>query len=138
PPLKGGDIPESMKGSVYHPSPDGKDSNLLLCFHGLGDTPLPFVRLWKQMALPQTALMSLQGPFPLLDLGYCWHESFDSQGELIRPTRGENRRSKTLCEAVDQLCEVMDAMVTKAGWEWSQMFGLGFSQGGCALMALML
>ena len=37
---------------------------------GLGDKPEPFYALAERMALPQTALLALQGPDPLLDLGF--------------------------------------------------------------------
>lgn len=48
----------------YAPSHDGKESNLLLMLHGLGDTCKPFFELGKQFKLPATCVLSLQAPFP--------------------------------------------------------------------------
>lgn len=48
----------------YAPSHDGKESNLLLLLHGLGDTCKPFFELGKQFKLPGTCVLSLQAPFP--------------------------------------------------------------------------
>lgn len=61
---------------VYAPSDDGVDENLLVVLHGLGgwfvvpltladgvgDTMAPFVRMAKQLKLPQTATLVLQAP----------------------------------------------------------------------------
>lgn len=69
----------------YRPSPDGKDLNLLIMFHGLGkfhfgsflviqskaertlkveigDTCGPFSKLGESLNLPSTAVLSLQAP----------------------------------------------------------------------------
>lgn len=66
----------------YRPSPDGKDLNLLVMFHGLGkstslslnfceaertlkisgDTCDPFMKLGTSLNLPSTAVLSLQAP----------------------------------------------------------------------------
>lgn len=48
----------------YIPAKDGKDANLLIMFHGLGDTKAAFAGLAKQLSLPSTAVISLQAPNP--------------------------------------------------------------------------
>ena len=68
---------------TYTPAPD-RDANLLILFHGLGDTKVPFTGLAKSLNLPQTATLSLQGPqrVPLLEEeAYQWWHSFDELGE---------------------------------------------------------
>ncbi|KNZ53931.1 uncharacterized protein VP01_3099g3 [Puccinia sorghi] len=67
----------------YHPSPDGIDTNLLIFFHGLGDTHVPFGQLGRKLNLPQTSWMSIRAfervPF-LEEEAYQWWESFDETG----------------------------------------------------------
>lgn len=46
----------------YAPSKDGHDANLLIMFHGLGDTKAAFAGLGRQLNLPATAVLSLQAP----------------------------------------------------------------------------
>ena len=68
---------------TYSSSPD-RDTNLLILFHGLGDTKAPFASLATSLNLPQTATLSLQGPqrVPLLEEeAYQWWPSFDELGE---------------------------------------------------------
>lgn len=48
----------------YAESKDGKQANLLIMLHGLGDTCAPFFALGKQLSLPATCVLSLQAPFP--------------------------------------------------------------------------
>lgn len=69
---------------TYTPSPSSITSNLLILFHGLGDTHLPFSTLGKSLNLPQTAVLSLRGPerVPLLEEeAWSWWMSFDPLGE---------------------------------------------------------
>ena len=59
---------------------DGIDQNLLILFHGLGDSALNFLKFAQNMRLPQTALLSIQGPN---EIPFCqgkgWFPAFDDE-----------------------------------------------------------
>lgn len=46
---------------------------------------VPFAKLAKQLALPQTATLALPAPLPIPGLpeGRMWFEAVDAQGELL-------------------------------------------------------
>lgn len=86
----------------YSPSPDGKDLNLLIMFHGLGtsarrirledadltqslgDTKGPFFKLAKSFNLPGTAVLSLQAPTPCVPpRTSCSHAANPAQNTLL-------------------------------------------------------
>lgn len=56
--------PALLRGCAFRGAADGLNENLLLLFHGLGDTPAPFDRLAGRLALPQTASLALAGKLP--------------------------------------------------------------------------
>ena len=68
--------------------------NLLLLFHGLGDTPTSYARFARTISLPQTAAVSLGAPHevPFSDGGRSWFTVFDESMELIPGALGEKRR----------------------------------------------
>ena len=49
-------------GHRYLPSADGHDDNLMIMFHGRGDSPGPFATLATALNLPCTAALVLAGP----------------------------------------------------------------------------
>ncbi|CAE7066469.1 unnamed protein product [Rhizoctonia solani] len=109
---------------VYSPSDDGVDENVLIVLHGLGDTMAPFVRMAKQLKLPQTATLVVQAPdlIPFLDQGeemYQWYTSFTSLGELI-----ERPNPMPAVERIHKLIGYLQA----SGWSNIHLFG--FAQGG--------
>mmetsp|Transcript_12094 Transcript_12094/g.15831 ORF Transcript_12094/g.15831 Transcript_12094/m.15831 type:complete len:415 (+) Transcript_12094:79-1323(+) len=53
----------------YQHSHDGVDENLLIFFHGAGDSHLPFDALGRRMELPQTATLSLSASLSLNSSG---------------------------------------------------------------------
>ncbi|GAA5860964.1 hypothetical protein JCM1840_002020 [Sporobolomyces johnsonii] len=108
----------------YSPSSDRVDSNLLILFHGLGDTYHPFAQLGSSLKLPQTAVLALQAPqrVPLLEeQAWQWWDSFDSLGELI----SNPNPSSTL----SLLLKVLTHLTTTCAWHPSQLHLFGFAQG---------
>ena len=128
-------FPSQFKNFDYCPSPDGTDANLLVMFHGLGDSPTPFTKLGKQFSLPQTALLALRAPFALpLELGYGWFECIDlAKGDFIQPQRGEKRRVQSLQRCLAELDKVLEVLLT-CGWAHRELFLFGYSQGGTVAM----
>lgn len=126
------DFPPSLSGFIYSPSKDGIDSNLLILFHGLGDSPKPFYALGSTFALPQTAILALSAPFliPFLDDERQWFDYFDeSTGEPLRPDPSETRRWRSLNSCLDILDLALDSLCSH-GWDPSRIFLFGYAQGG--------
>ncbi|GAA5885278.1 hypothetical protein JCM16303_005983 [Sporobolomyces ruberrimus] len=117
---------DSRLSFSYSPSPNGTDSNLLIFFHGLGDTFAPFAQLGKSLNLPQTAILSLQAPtqIPLLEEpAFEWWESFDPLGEIIQ----NPNPTKTL----ELITKVISYLTSSTGpnWPLSSLHFFGFAQG---------
>jgi hypothetical protein len=115
----------------YAPSPTGLDSNLLILFHGLGDTCTPFFTLGQSLNLPQTAVLAIQGTsrIPLLEEeAWGWWNSFDSLGDLI-----PNPDPSETLSVLGNVLEYLTNEENGAGWKASQIHLFGFAQGGsCA------
>lgn len=71
---------------LYEGAPDGVDENLLILFHGLGDSPQRYMQLAKTLALPQTAVLAVGGlqEVPFAEGGRSWFTVFDADLELIK------------------------------------------------------
>ena len=142
----------------YQHSHDGIDTNLLIFFHGTGDSYIPYDKLGQQMQLPQTATLSLSAsssfnsddgddnssssklvklPF---DLGYTWFEEMDyNTGETL--SKNHTRRLSSLLHAVvlieRLLCSlIIDCGDDDDGWIPERIFLFGFSSGACLVMEL--
>ncbi|KAN0063716.1 hypothetical protein ACQY0O_003766 [Thecaphora frezii] len=118
----------------YFPAPSSTESNLLILFHGLGDTQRPFATLGQslQRTLPQTAVLSVQASkrVPFLDEGeeaWMWWDTFDSLGEILtkpNPT--------STVAGIQALLDYLTAPREDSGCAWPP-FALhlfGFGQGG--------
>lgn len=141
---------------TYRHSHDGIDENLLIFFHGAGDTHLPFDALGRKMALPQTATLSISASISLSNLisestnnkfielpfglGYTWFEEMDYEctGETL--DSNHPRRLKSLTTALEilypLLCSLTDQGITDFTWLPERVFLFGFSAGGCLAMEL--
>ncbi|CAK5278345.1 unnamed protein product [Mycena citricolor] len=120
--------PESSKIRVpffYAPSDDGTDENLLILFHGLGDTHIPFSKLGKQFKLPQTAVLAIRAPdqVPFLyEDAFEWYTSFDPLGDLLpRPNP---------TPALDLLDSIFQHLTDDCTWPTNRIHLFGFAQGG--------
>jgi len=153
--------PDSSNTYTYRHSPDGVDENLLIFFHGAGDSHLPYDALGGKMQLPQTAVLSLSAslspdlsrekkskkPYKFVELpfglGYTWFEEMDySTGEIL--PKDSPRRSKSLKHALYLLeplvCSLTGIDVDDGAdasdtiWIPERIFFFGFSAGGCLVM----
>ena len=145
----------------YRHSPDGVDENLLIFFHGAGDSHLPYDELGKKMALPQTATLALSASLSLqcddnsspasfvelpFGLGHTWFEEMDYEltGETL--ANDHPRRLKSLCHAVKAVDSLLCSLTGSNGgsgdkdsgntWIPERVFLFGFSAGACLLMEL--
>ncbi|PWN50761.1 hypothetical protein IE53DRAFT_302027, partial [Violaceomyces palustris] len=122
----------------YSPSPSGTDSNLVLFFHGLGDSSKPFLQLGQnlQRTLPQTSILSLRAlkRVPFLDPSedaWMWWDSFDSLGEAIR-----NPNPTLALHAISHLLDYLISPIDEGGCGWpsDSIHLFGFGQGGSAAL----
>lgn len=132
-------FPPSLRSFRYSSSPDGTDANLLILFHGRGDTAEAYARFAEKLNLPQTAVLALDGTLtvPFLDRGRSWFTAFESDGELIEAVVGEKRRSASLAATVDAVCQVVAALVS-LGWTHRCFHLFGFSDGGMVALEVAL
>ena len=147
---------ESPQKYKYQHSHDSVDENLLIFFHGAGDSHVPFDALGRQMALPQTATLSISASISLrstgesakalkfvelpFGFGHTWFEELDyeSTGETL-PTN-HPRRVKSLNHALEALypllCSLTDQSSPESKWIPERIFILGFSAGACLGMEM--
>ncbi|SGZ12022.1 BQ5605_C028g10472 [Microbotryum silenes-dioicae] len=123
--------------SSYAPPKGPKDqlieSNLLILFHGLGDSHTPFFRFGQSLSLPQTAVLSIRAPLrvPLLEEeAWQWWPSFDQLGEVI-PSPNPTVTFRVLTQ-------VLDHLLTVCNWHPAQLHFFGNSQGATCAAELIL
>lgn len=146
---------------TYNHSHDGIDTNLLIFFHGAGDSHVPFDSLGRQMKLPQTAILSLSASMRMklppslkqqsssssssfielpFGLGYTWFEEMDYKltGEVL--TNDHPQRIQSLRHAVMSLDILLSSLTDdqndESSWIPERIFLFGFSSGACLAMEL--
>ncbi len=112
----------------YRGSPDGKDSNLLILFHGLGDSIQPYETFSKRLELPQTCVLCIQGPVPVFDFGWSWIPSFTAEGHLREPSsaRLQDFSSSIACLSGSLLTALEQSKLQRS---LNSVFLMGFAQG---------
>ena len=130
----------------FESSRDGKNTNLLILLCGLGDSAQNFLRFGKQLTLPQTALLSLQGEFMLgLDMGSAWFPVLDDNYECMKIPKdcddadltsqnASDIRTKGLNYAVSRLKNIVHSLP----WKLHEIFLLGHGHGGIVALQLCL
>ncbi|KAI5851291.1 Phospholipase/Carboxylesterase-domain-containing protein [Morchella snyderi] len=120
------DFPSGLAYTLKTPAKAAQ--NILILFHGLGDTHEPFAALGTNLNLPETACLAIKGPTPLpFDItGFHWGDDiiFDQSTGGLDGDSGFKRTRKLLREVVDE------SLVKKCGWNPRSIFFLGFGQGG--------
>lgn len=104
---------------------------MLILLHGLGDKHDSFTNLGKQMNLPETACVSVQGPTNLLDLGgFHWGDDiiFDSTSGGLDADAGFKQTTDFLLKLL------RDGLVEKCGYSLRELMFFGFGQGGMAAL----
>jgi len=106
--------------------------NVLLMFHGLGDTSPSFSGLATKMALPWTQAGAVSAIFPLpFDMdGAMWYPSFEEDGSEIAGYPGERRRTSGLTNSRKRVHTIIQSCIADGGFQAKSIFLLGFAQGG--------
>ncbi|KXL47631.1 MAG: hypothetical protein FE78DRAFT_77951 [Acidomyces sp. 'richmondensis'] len=127
------DFPSNVILSIVPPPNNDPPTNVLVLLHGLGDTRDAFTHLGKQMSLPETVCISVQGPHRLLDLGgFHWGDDiiFDSASGGLDVDAGFKQAVAMLKGLV------VDDVIEKCGYKAREVFLLGFGQGGMAALSV--
>jgi len=138
-PLSVRDFPPRLGRFVYVPSPDGLETNLLILFHGLGDSPDNFVQFGQRMELPQCSLLAITAPHAVsCDLGHAWFPAFEDDGTLIAEPLppGDARRTDGLAVSREACSTLLSTLGRCCNWQRSEIFLLGFDQGGTVAIDL--
>lgn len=129
------DFPQSLVLSITPPpalSP--RTTNILILFHGLGDTSAPFTTLGKQLALPETTCISLQASTPLpFELGgFHWGDDiiFDQASGQMDFDTGFTKAVKIIKQDI-----IEDGLVKRCGYKPKEIILFGFGQGAMAALA---
>jgi predicted esterase len=119
---------------LYEKSRDGKDQNVLILLHGLGDTAANFIQFGRKLELPQTALAAIEAPFPIpfFEGTSWWPRPFDMDTGAMRPPNTNDIQSIR-----NQLFQyITREYIDTRGFEADRIFLLGFSQGGSIALDL--
>ena len=134
------DFPSSVVLSITPPPSSQTTSNVLLLFHGLGDTKAPFTRLATQLQLPYTCIMSVQAPTPVPALftgsdapSFTWGDDvvFDQDTGELDMDAGFKATSTMVYEAIINKC-----LIGKCGMRPRDIHLMGFGQGGMAALKI--
>ena len=101
--------------------------------HGLGDTSESFTHLGKQLNLPETACISIQGSQTLLDVGgFHWGDDiiFDSTSGGLDADAGF-KQSTELLRII-----ITDSLIEQCEYAAREIMLFGFGQGGMVALNL--
>ena len=134
-PPKQADLPTSLVSSITSPPASSPlTTNLLILFHGLGDSAAPFTNLGKQLALPETTCISLQAPTPLpFELGgYHWGDDI-----IVDQASGQMDFDTGFTKAVKIIKQdlIEEGLLKKCGYKPRDIMLFGYGQGAMAALA---
>lgn len=129
------DFPSSLKLAITPPPTSAPQlTNVLILLHGLGDTLTSFTNLGKQLSLPETLCISIQGPTPLpFELG-GFHFGDDIQFDSATGQMDFDTGFSKIVEILKK--DIIEtSLLQKCGFRPREIMFLGFGQGGMAALA---
>ncbi|TKA29506.1 hypothetical protein B0A50_03519 [Salinomyces thailandicus] len=117
--------------SIVPPPNNDSPTNILVLLHGLGDTHVSFEKLGRQMALPETACISIRGQRGLLDMGgFHWGDDiiFDSTSGGLDADGGFKQATAMLKGLIEE------DVIEKCGYKARDVMLFGFGQGAMAAL----
>ena len=129
------DFSSSLQLTIVPPPNGQKPENALLFLHGLGDTQLPFANFARQLQLPETVCIIIQGPCPLpFDMGgFHWGDDiiFDQTTGNLEFDTGFLRAVKVVGEDI-----IQKGLLERCHYMPREVILFGFGQGGMAALAI--
>lgn len=142
--------PKGIHFDLVFPNPPESTTAILLLFHGLGDSHVPFTGFARNVALPGVLAISIRGVNPLpsalldgpmsdadgsLATTGSWHYGDDihldqSTGE-IDSDPGFEKATKLILSKL-----IKDVLVVQLGWDAADVFAFGLGQGGSLALGL--
>ncbi|KAI0167153.1 alpha/beta-hydrolase [Hypoxylon sp. FL1284] len=137
----------SLQTSLVFPEIPETTTTVLVLFHGLGDSEVPFTSLAKNLNLPGVLAISVRGvsPLPPALLGlpdseaarptrhFHWGDDLTlspSTGDLD-PDPGFSKAERLVLEKL-----IRETLIERCGWETSDILLFGFGQGGSLALGL--
>lgn len=131
--------------SLHFPSPPESMTAILILFHGLGDSEVPFASFARNMNLPGVLAISVRGISPLppallgesLDSGPPRNFHWGDDINLAPHSRGLDA-DPGFTKAADLTLNrlIKGTLVDQCGWELSDILFFGFGQGGSLALGL--
>ncbi|KAF1346081.1 Alpha/Beta hydrolase protein [Delphinella strobiligena] len=123
------DFPSYWTLTITPPPSSQKPTNVLILFHGMGDTHAPFANLGTQMNLPETACLSIKAlePLPFEPGSFHWSDDliFDNSVGAIDPDGGFKKITPKIMKDI-----VQDGLIRNCGYKARDIMLFGFGQGG--------
>ncbi|KAI9647622.1 hypothetical protein NHQ30_004007 [Ciborinia camelliae] len=125
------DLPKNLLCDVLPPN-DGRNTNILILLHGLGDTKGGFTQLAQNLSLPQTASLIPQAPTPIpaLIIGSeapSFHWSRDLE---FNSSTGDLDPDADLSPSITLVSSLIDTLIATCHYPPRNIFLFGFGQGG--------
>ena len=108
---------------------------MLLLLHGFGDSDVNFAAFGAKLQLPQTAVLAVRAPIPMLDIGFTWFDVFTESGDLCFDS---SDAIASLRETSAALLPLLQRVHAQYGYALRNIFMLGFSQGGTVALGAAL
>ncbi|ROW15830.1 hypothetical protein VPNG_02547 [Cytospora leucostoma] len=131
--------------SLHFPSPPESMTAILILFHGLGDSEVPFASFARNVNLPGVLAISVRGISPLppsllglpLDSGPTRNFHWGDDVNLAAYTDGLDA-DPGYSKAADLITNrlIKGTLVDHCGWELSDILLFGFGQGGSLALGL--
>ncbi|KAK6075708.1 phospholipase carboxylesterase superfamily [Seiridium cupressi] len=120
---------------------------ILIIFHGLGDSEVSFTTFAKSIALPGVLAITVRGvsPLPPSLLGLPDSEASKPTNHFhwgddltLSPSTGDLDPDPGFTKATELISEklIRETLITKCGWETSDMLLFGYGQGGSLALGL--
>jgi predicted esterase len=113
---------------------DGWDEHILVLLHGFGDTDSNFVAFGSKLQLPQTAVLAIRAPIPLLDMGFTWFDVLTPSGDI---SFDSPQAIASLRDSASSVLPLLQRLQRLHGYALRNVFMLGYAQGGTVALSVL-
>lgn len=129
------DFPTHLSLTITPPPAQDQPVNVLIFFHGLGDTNTSFAEFGIRLALPETCCISLRAPnaLPFELGGFHWGDDI-----VFDPSTGDMEYDTGFAKVVDVVENdlIRKGLLEHCGYQPRDLLIFGFGQGGMAAIAV--